>query len=260
MASDSTVRELYRKHITGSHILHYQGVLDAYGHLSFRHPTRPDVFVMSQFIAPALVSSEEDLIEYWVKDASPVDPTAGRGYSERCIHSEVYRRYPGVQSVIHSHSEDVVPYTISGVPLHACCHVGGFLDHLRPSDQRDMLVRNTHLGGALASYFSAPESTKPEHAVVLMRGHGFTVQAESIEECVVRAVYTRKNASVQTTTLLTRAAYEATQPSAELPAIKYLDDDEVQGTNLMTKESAYRPWGLWVKEVEGHHLYMNKIK
>lgn len=43
-----------------------------------------------------------------------IAPGAPKGYSERCIHSEMYKRYPGVQSIIHSHSEAVVPDSISG--------------------------------------------------------------------------------------------------------------------------------------------------
>lgn len=69
---------------------------------------------MSRYIAPATISSERDLIEYHVENAEPVDPTAAKGYSERCIHSEIYKRYPEVNSVTHSHSEEVVPYSISG--------------------------------------------------------------------------------------------------------------------------------------------------
>lgn len=71
---------------------------------------------MSRYIAPATISSEQDLIEYWVENAEPVDPTSVKGYSERCIHSEIFKKYPEVQSAIHSHSEAVVPYSISGVP------------------------------------------------------------------------------------------------------------------------------------------------
>jgi ribulose-5-phosphate 4-epimerase/fuculose-1-phosphate aldolase len=69
---------------------------------------------MSRFIAPGTISSRTDLIEYWVDNAEPVDPNAGSGYSERCIHSEVLKRFPEVNSVIHSHSEAVLPYSISG--------------------------------------------------------------------------------------------------------------------------------------------------
>lgn len=89
-------------------------VVDAYGHLSARHPLKPDVFVMPRNMPPATVASERDLVEYYVSDASPVDPTAPRGYLERCIHSEIYKKYPTINSVIHSHSHAVVPYTVSG--------------------------------------------------------------------------------------------------------------------------------------------------
>lgn len=89
-------------------------MLDAYGHLSVRHPLDPKKFIMSRYIAPGTISSRFDLIEYWVDNAEPVDPTSTKGYSERCIHSEVLKRFPDVHSVIHSHSEALVPYSISG--------------------------------------------------------------------------------------------------------------------------------------------------
>lgn len=125
-------------------------VLDAYGHLSVRHPTVSDRFIMPRNLAPALLSSETDLVEYFVSNASPVDPTAPKGYVERYIHSEIYKQYPGVNSVIHSHASEVISYTISGpkyslsalfklapwtdgildpigVPLKPCFHMAGFL-------------------------------------------------------------------------------------------------------------------------------------
>lgn len=78
---------------------------------------------MSRYIAPATISSERDLIEYHVENAEPVDPGASKGYSERCIHSEIYKRYPEVNSVIHSHSEEVVPYSVSGQPYRRSCAI-----------------------------------------------------------------------------------------------------------------------------------------
>lgn len=72
---------------------------------------------MPRCIAPALVSSDLDLVEYYTENAEPVDSTAPKGYAERYIHSEIYKRYPEVNSVVHSHSEAVVPYSISGM-----CH------------------------------------------------------------------------------------------------------------------------------------------
>ena len=128
-------------------------------------------------------------------------------------------------------------------------------------DVPDMLIRNTHLGGALASHFTDSESgTSPDYAVVLMRGHGLTVLAPTIQDCVLRAVYTQKNAAIQTTSLLTHAAYFGSSgiAASSRPEIKYLSEDESSAALEMTRWSAMRPWGLWLREVEATGLYVNR--
>lgn len=65
----------------------------AYGHISVRNPQNPNTFFTSKSLAPALVSGREDLEEYHVSDASPVDKEAPKGYAERFIHSEIYKKY-----------------------------------------------------------------------------------------------------------------------------------------------------------------------
>lgn len=70
---------------------------------------------MPRNMAPALLSSQVDIVEYRVEDASPVDPNSPPGYVERYIHSEIYKRYPEIQSVIHSHSPAILPFTITGI-------------------------------------------------------------------------------------------------------------------------------------------------
>lgn len=258
------LQQLHRNLIAGLHILHYNNVLDAFGHLSVRHPLRPEIFVMSRNAAPGTITSPTDLVEYFVEDARPVDPNAPGGFLERCIHSECYKRYPAIQSVIHSHSEAVVPYTISGVPLRASYHMAGFLgsrvpvwdisDAIQSGDIQDMLVRNINLGSSLAASFgtSSDNDNLPLHAVSLMRGHGFTVLAENIPDCVLRAVYTQKNAAIQTTALTTRLADPSVQND-----VKYLTDKEASAADQMARASAHRPWDLWLREVEFCGLYRN---
>lgn len=225
---------------------------------------------MSRYIAPATISSERDLVEYYIDTAEPVDPSSPKGYSERCIHSEVLKKFPDVNAVIHSHSEAVVPYTISGVPMQPCFHMAGFLGtqipvydiakYYQDDDAQDMLVRNTRLGAALASHFSSNTTSEtrdsPDHPVVLMRGHGLTVAGTSIQDVVLRGVYTQQNAAIQTTALTTRAAYFGSHQAA-VPEIQYLNDQECKDALQMTKWSAYRPWGLWLREVEAMGLYVN---
>ena len=258
------LQKLYRDYISTCHILHHQNVLDAFGHLSFRHPFKPDVFVLSRNMAPGTVSSLADLVEYYIRDASSVNADAPSGFAERHIHSECYKLYAGIQSVLHHHSEAVVPYTFSGVPLRACCHMAGFLGTEVPvwdimnayitDDKKDLLVRNSHLGSSLAAAFSDQPSKNglPDRSVTLMRSHGATVLGESIPEVVMKAYYTQKNAIMQTTALTMRAAEKPNTP------MRYLDEEEIPDTADMTKWANQRPWQLWLQEVESCDLYINK--
>lgn len=274
----------YRKLVDGSHILHYHNVLDAYGHLSFRHPYKADLFVMSRSVAPGSISSVGDLISYRIEDAEPLDQGAAKGYAERMIHSEIYKRHPHVGAVVHSHSEAVVPFTISQVPLKPCYHMAPWLgtesngappvfdvtDYMRPSDVPDMLVKSPHLGLALAKCFDCG------NAVTLMRGHGMTIVAPNIESAVLRAVYTQKNASIQTTALVMQAAYFGSVMrthtaryigTAEVNAtttgegidLHYLSPEESAAATEATIWSVQRPWDLWRKEVEACGLYSKSI-
>lgn len=68
---------------------------------------------MPRNIAPATITSHRDLVQYWVSDASPVNEAAPKGYVERFIHSEIYRERSDVNSVIHSHSHEVLPFANS---------------------------------------------------------------------------------------------------------------------------------------------------
>lgn len=116
-ASRPPTKDLFCTLITANHILHHHGVVDAYGHISVRNPQDPTTFFISKSLAPALVSSREDLEEYRISDASPVNEDAPKGYAERFIHSEIYKKYKGVHSVIHGHPEVVLPFSISSIPL-----------------------------------------------------------------------------------------------------------------------------------------------
>ena len=203
-----------------------------------RNPQNPSTFFISKSLAPALVSNRDDLEEYHVSDASPVDPKALKGYAERFIHSEIYKKYKDVQSVVHSHSEAVLPFSIGSTPLRPVFHMGGVMGsqvpiydialHYKSSDTlHSMLVTNEHTGAALAAGFhpsttlsktanlvknwvtsgTPQEVPYPSNPTVLMRGHGFTCVGDSIEQAVYRAVYTCTNARVQTTSLLMQGTF-----------------------------------------------------
>src|SRR5205814_1104710 len=52
-------------------VLAAQGIIDAYGHVSIRHPTNPNRYLMSRSLGPELVTAA-DIMEYDL-DSNPVD-------------------------------------------------------------------------------------------------------------------------------------------------------------------------------------------
>ena len=63
-----------------SRILADQGVVDAFGHVSLRHPSAPDRFFISRSMAPALVQPD-DLMEF------SLDGTACGGAGMPCAYA-----------------------------------------------------------------------------------------------------------------------------------------------------------------------------
>jgi HCOMODA/2-hydroxy-3-carboxy-muconic semialdehyde decarboxylase len=106
--------------VAASRILADQGVVDAFGHVSIRHPTNPNRYLMSRAIAPALVTPD-DIMEFDL-DSNPVDQR-GRGmFIERFIHGEIYKARPDVNAVVHSHSPAVIPFGVTQVPMRPVMH------------------------------------------------------------------------------------------------------------------------------------------
>ena len=181
--------------VVGSRILADFGVVDGFGHVSARHPTNPNHFLMSRSLAPALVTAD-DIMEFDL-DGNPVDVRGRTVFLERFIHAEIYRVRPDVMSVVHTHSPGVIPFSVSQVPLRAMFHNPSFLavgvpvwDIRKDFGETNMLVSNSAIGKSLA----AALGDKP---VVLMRGHGDVTVGPSVKMAVFRAYYTDVNAKLQ---------------------------------------------------------------
>lgn len=278
------LHDLFNGLINANHILHHHAVLDGYGHISVRNPDNHAAFFMAHNSAPATVASAKDLVEFKTEDGTPVDPALKIGWSERYIHSEVYKRYSGVNCVVHSHSSDVLPYTVAGVSLKPLIHTAGFLGvlcrFLRPNkgnsvglnvpvwtpeysagEQQDLLVRTTKLGASLSAEFSsydgvdsAEDSEEPVHTVILMRHHGFVVAAKGIEEGVYEAIYTQEAARIQT-----RALSISNSGSESSREMHFMNERFVKDSWEIVQHSVKRPWRLWVQEVERSNLYVNEV-
>ena len=58
------------------------------------------------------------------------------GFSERFIHSKIYKAYPDVHATIHSHSLAIILFSISSQPIAACFRMASFLGCRVPSGMR----------------------------------------------------------------------------------------------------------------------------
>lgn len=227
-------QELVDKVVYANRILYNQGIVDGLGHVSVRHDTEPGVFLLSCNRAPGLVE-RQDIVCYDY-DGNAVSETTERPYLERFIHGEIFRARPDVMAVIHSHSENVIPFAVTRKPLRPVFHMAGFLgtgsahfEIREAGGNTDMLIRSSYLGEALAKSLG-------QHNCVLMRGHGSTVVGTSIEQVVYRAIYAEVNAKLQLSAM-------------GLGDIEFLNSEEAKMASDTNDSQIPRSWGLWIKRL-----------
>ena len=190
---------LLRALVVANRILANENVVDAYGHVSVRNPNNPDHYFLSCSRSPELVQ-RADIMEFRL-DGTPVDGDSRNPYLERFIHGAAFERNPDIQAVVHSHAEEVLPFTISSQPLLPVIHSAGFMGPEPPVwDIADkfgdttLLVVNMDQGRDLAEAFS-------KRRIVLMRGHGFAAAGRSLSEVVRLSVMLPRNAKILTAAL-----------------------------------------------------------
>ncbi|KAI4253645.1 MAG: hypothetical protein L6R42_007507 [Xanthoria sp. 1 TBL-2021] len=261
--------------ITANHILDYYSVFTGYGHISVRNPLNNATFLMTgNGQPPALVRSPQDIDEFYLEDASPANEGSQNpmNTSERFIHQGLLKRFPSLQSVVHSHSRSVIPFGIGGVPFQPTYHLaGGFIgeeapvfeiaDYYAPNDTQDLLVNKPRFGQALANTFltsahnasSAADVLEPDYNLVLQRGHGFTTTGTSIPQAVYRAVYTTWNAEVQASAITINDA------AGQNRGVRYIAQQELADTLTLDNGAYTRDWMLWAAQVGVNPLYKNDL-
>jgi len=187
-------------------ILAREGIVDAFGHVSIRHPHHPERYILSRSRSPELVC-RSDMVEYGL-DNEPIhdaDKTPERkGYAERPIHGGIYETRPDVMAVVHHHAHSVIPFGVTGRPMQQILHVAGGivgpLGEVPVWDIRDrfgdtnMLVTTRDQGLDLAQALG-------DGGAVLMRGHGATTAADTLIRAVHLAIYLSVNAELLTNAL-----------------------------------------------------------
>ncbi len=189
------ITDLMEELALANRILAHEGVLDAFGHVSVRHPSDPGRYLLSRSRSPLLIEPD-DILEYTL-DSEPVRLPKVQLYAERVIHGCIYQARPDVMAVCHHHAPAVMPFAIAGKPIVPVFHLGAaagqhmpFWDQHEEFGDTNLLVVKPEEGRSLAKALGA-------HPAVLMNRHGATVVGGNLRELVSRSIFICQNADYQ---------------------------------------------------------------
>jgi ribulose-5-phosphate 4-epimerase/fuculose-1-phosphate aldolase len=189
-----------------------------WGHMSVRDPESPERFWMK--------GHELGLDEVTPEDVVLVDlegkklSGTRRRHSEYPIHSEVYRRRPEVQAVVHTHPLYGTIMASMEAELASVTHESSIF--VPPPVPRfnltTNLIRTREQGEALARQLG-------DHRALLMQNHGVVLAAGSIEEVTMLSIMLEKACKAQ---LIAMAAgsFRSTPPGEALEKQKTIYNPE----------------------------------
>ena len=228
----SALDQLLDDLVIANRILAHEGVVDGFGHISGRHPDRPDRFFLSRSRSPELVE-REDLMEFDL-DCNPIDQRGRSMYAERPIHGAIYKARPDVLSVVHNHAHALIPFGVTAMKLRQIVHTSGGLGKEIPVwdirgkfGETDLLVRTMDQGADLAAKLGP-------NRVALMRGHGVAVAGMNVRHATYVSVYAMVNAKLQSEAM-------------KFGEVTFLSDGEIEQTEEMAASplSQDRVWEYW---------------
>jgi ribulose-5-phosphate 4-epimerase/fuculose-1-phosphate aldolase len=218
-----------------SRILVDQGVFDAAGHVSMRHPGHVGRYLMSRSLAPQMITAD-DIMEFDL-DGNAIEARGRSGFIERYLHAEIYRARSDVMAVVHSHSPSVIAFGLTDTPMRATYHNAAFLaagvpvfDIREKFGVTDIVISSAAKGAALAE-------TLADKAVVLLRAHGMVAVGPGLPVAVFRAIFTVTSAAIQ---------HQALALGGSIAA---LDEDEGRMADIVNVQTVGRSWDLWKKRV-----------
>jgi HCOMODA/2-hydroxy-3-carboxy-muconic semialdehyde decarboxylase len=213
MDTTTRIRDLIEDVVAANRILATENVVDAFGHVSARHPENPGHYLIARALPPELITAE-DIMEITL-DGEVLGRDMRKPYLERYIHGAIYEARPDVKSVVHSHSPSVIPFSVTGEKLrpivHSCATIGCDVpvwDAQTTFGDTNMLISNMAMGRDFAKSLGQNNTT-------LMRGHGCTVIGRSVREAVYTAVYLEVNAGLQ-------------MQASRFPPVKFLTKGEIK--------------------------------
>ncbi len=183
--------------VIANRVLARVGAVDAYGHVSVRHPVDKNRFLISRSLSPEFVTQDD------VMECDLVGRVLGAdnrpAYLERFIHAGVYAARPDIGAVVHGHARVLIPFTVTPLKMRpvflTADEIGADVPvwdiRAKFGDRTDLLIVNMEQAGDLASALGA------DARVVLMRGHGFIAGGRSASQLIRICKALIENAHVQ---------------------------------------------------------------
>jgi ribulose-5-phosphate 4-epimerase/fuculose-1-phosphate aldolase len=215
---------------TANRILAQEGVLDAFGHVSIRHPEHPDRFFLARSLAPELVTAA-DILEFDA-NSEPVGPCSVALYSERVLHGGIYRARPDVHAICHHHAPAILPFCLAPIALKVVTQLGATIGTKVPMwDHRDEFGATNHLVVRQDEADSLARCLG-DASIVLMKRHGATVVGTSLRDLVFRSIYSCRDADLQLRSL----------PYGRIDAFT---DEEIALAGRYPEATLTRAWNYW---------------
>lgn len=232
MSSDETADKTISDLVLANRILARENIIDGFGHVSVRHPTNPDRFLLSRSRSPEIVT-RDDIMEFEL-DGTLVSDDHRRPYAERFIHGAIYAARPDVNAVSHHHAPAVIPFSLTDTPLRPVFHMASVVgaevpvwDSQPEFGDTNMLVDTLEMGQSLAR-------TLGGNNAALLRGHGAVCASASLKGICMVSIYMRDNAELILKTL------PLGQPA-------YLSAGEIEKASTMLQGAMpqARAWDYW---------------
>lgn len=183
--------------VIANRVLARMGAVDAYGHISLRHPTEPGRFLLSRSLSPRFVD-RSDIMQFDFEGqvvGSDNRPT----YSERFIHAAIYAAREDIHAVVHGHPRVLLPFTVADVRIRPLFMTADEFGANVPTwDIRtafgsgtNILITDMDQANDLARAFGRHDR------VVLLRGHGFVGAGRSASQLIRMCKALLDNAALQ---------------------------------------------------------------
>jgi ribulose-5-phosphate 4-epimerase/fuculose-1-phosphate aldolase len=218
------------------------GVLtpDGLAHVSARSRTHPDHFFIAHDVSPGMVSPA-DIIENDL-DTTPVKGGKVAQYSERFIHSEIYRTRPDVMAVLHAHTPELRTFGQSSVKLRPVFNGALFIGDGLPIFDITRFTGGAPSPISCVACISTPQLGRALATVMgnrdasLLLDHGIALGAPSVRALVTRAYNLKLNATIQQMAISLGGTVNSL--------------DQSQGT-VSTEPQHYPEWDYWKQIVLG---------